>query len=120
MGWKIKICDEPGCNYPVWSKKKCQKHLSKPAKETRYPGMIEVFEEIWEERKHVCFNCNVFLGSESKTLFFHHILEKGSETYKVYFKEKWNIVLLCGHCHINVKNLPKLKTLTDATKKTIL
>src|SRR5580698_11257486 len=36
---------------------------------------------IWEEREHVCYNCGCYLGEEPLTLFFDHILEKGSQLY---------------------------------------
>lgn len=81
--------------------------------------MLDMFEEVWQEREHICYSCDCSLGSEPKTIFFHHILPKGKEEYKHLYNNKENIVLLCLDCHSNVNNIEKIKTLYNVTKKRI-
>lgn len=119
MAWiKKKTCNEDGCTYPVWSKNKCKKHQPKKEVVSRYEGMIDLFWEIWDERPHRCYNCGCSLGSEPSTAYFHHILEKSK--YPQFALLKNNIVLLCLDDHANVKNLDKIKLLTDDTEKRLL
>jgi 5-methylcytosine-specific restriction endonuclease McrA len=60
---------------------------------------IEFYMTIWNKRKHICRNCNKYLGSEPLTIYFHHILEK--RNYKEYRHCEWNIIVLCWSCHQN-------------------
>lgn len=57
------------------------------------------YQEIWEERPHVCQNCGIELPEEPLTLYFDHILEKEKHTEFRHFKG--NIMILCPTCHDN-------------------
>jgi hypothetical protein len=75
------------------------------------------YQEIWNEREHICFETGIYLGDESKTLFFHHVLEKGTRAYKAYRHCKWNIVLISWQVHdqvgMDIDKCPKIKAYRD-------
>lgn len=79
---------------PIKTKKKFDKKLREKDH--------DFYNEIWDERPHVCGNCGQFLGNEPLTLFFDHILEKSK--YPEYRHNKDNIWLLCWQCHTNKTN----------------
>ena len=56
-----------------------------------------VFAKIWEERTHICTNCNVYLGETALAHFFSHI--KSKKMHKELMLEESNIELLCRDCH---------------------
>lgn len=80
----------------------------------------ELYNEIWEEEHHVCYDCNRPLGDEARLYYFHHILEKGRQIYKHLRHQKRNICLLCFDCHGRVTNgvlSNKMRILTEDTIK---
>lgn len=60
-------------------------------------GEAELFQEVWDEREHVCINCKLELGDEMRTFYFSHIKGKGSHPELRLLKE--NIQILCFECH---------------------
>lgn len=80
----------------------------------------ELWEEIWSEREHICYSCNCYLGEEPLTLFFDHILEKGTERYAHLRYVKDNICLLCWDCHTNKSMIKKLIKLREKTIKRLM
>lgn len=80
----------------------------------------ELWEEIWSEREHICYSCNCYLGEEPLTLFFDHILEKGTERYAHLRYVKDNICLLCWDCHTNKAIIEKLIKLRKETIKKLI
>jgi len=66
-------------------------------------GMIQIkkdeafYNEIWNERPHVCEECGIHLGDYSQKIFFSHIISKGS--HQELRHNKLNINVLCGICH---------------------
>ena len=56
-----------------------------------------MFFEIWEEREHICENCQRHLGMEPLAQYFSHIKPKG--LYPELKFAKSNIQLLCFDCH---------------------
>jgi len=76
------------------------------------------YEEIWNEREHVCFETGKPLTGEPLTLYFHHILPKAK--YPLYALQKWNIVLLHPDAHSQVETFidkcPRVKALTEHLK----
>lgn len=98
---KKKICIE--CKTPqfIFSNGRCkfcarkhQKPISKVRKKT---GERDVFLEIWNERPHVCSNCQAPLGDEPKTFMFSH--NKGKGAHDELRLVKSNIDLHCWDCH---------------------
>lgn len=81
----------------------------------------EFYLEIWDERDHVCFETDQYLGDEPQTLFFHHVLEKGLRRYKKYRHCKWNIVLITWQVHdqvgMDIDRCPKIKAYRDKLLK---
>lgn len=79
--------------------------------------------EIWDERDHVCFETDQYLGSEPQTVFFHHVLEKGIRRYKKYRHCKWNIVLISWQVHdqvgMDIDRCPRIKAYRDKLLKAI-
>lgn len=72
------------------------------------------YQEIWEERKHTCYESGKYLGEEALTTFFHHILPK--EVYPQYRHHEWNIVILSPKIHGDIElggldKAPKVKQL---------
>lgn len=62
----------------------------------------EFYQSIWDIRPHYCCNCGDYLGSECKTIYCDHILEKSK--YPEFRYEPDNIWLLCWTCHTNKTN----------------
>ena len=101
----MKQCAKEGCRNNVFSHKYCKAHqylrtddkYKKPKVNMRKPtGELELFKEIWYERKHICADC----GSEIRFFShsnFHHILAKSREPKLRLVKE--NILILCFGCH---------------------
>lgn len=78
----------------------------------------EFYQEIWDERPHMCFETYQDLPSEPLTLYFHHILPKAK--YPQYRHSKWNIVILHPNAHsqveFNIHKCPRVKALTEHLK----
>lgn len=76
------------------------------------------YQEMWDEREHVCFETGKPLVGDALTLYFHHILPKAK--YPQYRYEKWNIVLLHPDVHSQVETFidkcPRVKALTEHLK----
>ena len=118
MERKKKLC-KCGCNKEgyIWSHgmlKECSYKLKKPKaikkitekgkekkelKKALFPNDMSFYLSIWMERPHKCYNCDKDLGIKPLTLYFDHILEKGSPKYEHLRYEKDNICLLCWDCH---------------------
>lgn len=83
----------------------------------------EFYLEIWDERDHVCFETDMYLGDEPQTLFFHHVLEKGIRRYKQYRHCKWNIILISWQVHdqvgMDIDRCPRIKAYHDKLIKQI-
>ena len=122
---KMKKCKAEGCNYNVFSHGYCQRHshlrtddkamglknvIVKRTVIARTPikakfkaptGQLEVFKEIWNERKHVSE------VSGSPLMFdvqcFHHILTK--QAYPKFLLFKPNIILLTRDEHRQIHAL---------------
>ncbi len=87
-------------------------------------GELALFQEIWEERKHVCLVSNDPI-KEFSVQCFAHVLPKGS--YPLLRLKKENIVILTAsnhylydHCKDQAKKLPmfdKLFELHDESKR---
>lgn len=122
-----KICKNCNKEQFIWSKGYCKpcafkmktsvckikkKYNFKPRKAT---GEKVMFLEIWEDRDHICINCNVFLGTEPNVSFFAHILAKGKHPQLRLVKT--NIMLLCVDCHFAYDHQTKEKY--DKRRKTI-
>lgn len=59
--------------------------------------MFEFFEAHWKSKPHKCECCGKYLGSENKTIFHDHLLEKSK--YPEYKYEMSNMYLVCLQCH---------------------
>jgi len=57
------------------------------------------YEEVWNERPHVCIKCLATLEDILNWSWMHHILFKGSRPYKHLRHEKRNVIILCQSCH---------------------
>jgi hypothetical protein len=84
---------------PEKQEKKKRKRIQRSYIKVRYKptGEKKVFEEIWNEREHVCTNCDAHLGDEMLTVFFAHLIPKGRDNKKRL--DKTNITLHCFICH---------------------
>lgn len=77
-----------------------EKQLSKPANKKTPTGEYFLFQEIWNERPHICNNCKEPLTPTTRRDFvkmFSHIKSKGAYPELRLVKE--NIELLCHICH---------------------
>jgi hypothetical protein len=72
------------------------------------------YAEIWNERKHFCYESKIFLGNEPRTTFFHHVLPKGTRRFARYRYCKWNIVLISWASHSKAENRLKFAPRTKA------
>ena len=59
-------------------------------------GWIDVAEEIWNERKHVCEVCKVYIANPEPANF-SHLLPRS--TYPDYKRDPRNIRINCPRCH---------------------
>lgn len=77
----------------------------------------QFYDEVWNEREHVCFETGRPLEAIN-LLLFHHILPKAK--YPQYRYEKWNIVLLHPDSHSQVETFigrcPRVQALTEHLK----
>lgn len=77
----------------------------------------QFYLEIWDERKHFCYETHEFLGNIPYTTFFHHVLPKASRAYKRFRYAKWNIVLISWQTHSKAENgikfSPRVKAYRD-------
>ena len=64
-------------------------------------GELKMFQEIWNERNHICESCGASLYEFGHELF-HHI--KGKGKYPELRLEKSNIKILCFDCHYKIHN----------------
>lgn len=94
------------------SKKKAENLATK--KELREKD-IAFYMEIWEERPHICENCNVRIN-EPRTYNFDHILEKSK--HKELRHEKENIWILCMECHTRKTNCYYVGKMEEKIKET--
>lgn len=68
----------------------------------------EFYNKIWASRPHRCVVCNASLGSEMKTAYMDHLLEKS--VYPELRYEEENIAIVCLDCHGSKTNgFPKEK-----------
>jgi len=78
----------------------------------------EFYNKIWQSRPHRCVVCNVSLGSEMKTVYMDHLIEKSTHPELRY--EPGNITVVCIDCHgckTNGFPKPKHEQLIDEAKK---
>lgn len=75
------------------------------------------YQEIWDQREHICFNCKQYLGSEPSLLYMDHILEKSKYPQLRHIKE--NICLLCWDCHTAKTNGKLSEELLELRLETI-
>lgn len=96
------------CRYHYW-KSKAKKPLKAKPKKTN-SGQMDLFDTVWEQRKHVCFITGMSLhdkeyykANNNYHWLFHHVLNKGKYTkFKLYAP---NIVILHPMVHFDVENL---------------
>lgn len=108
-----KKCSEEDCNWVVFSKGLCKLHwqrtyskplakLSKKGKEKKKEKAVytnrqfKLFLEIWDERPHLCENCETYIA-EPLSVNFHHLLWKSLYPELALIKD--NIIILCFSCH---------------------
>src|SRR5690606_8602994 len=82
----------------------------------------EFYLNIWNKRKHVCYETGKYLGKEPLSVFFHHLLPK--EKYTEFRWEEKNLVLLSweahNHVETNIDKCPKTKLLYEEVKNLLL
>jgi hypothetical protein len=82
----------------------------------------DFYKEFWQSAPHSCYECGGRLGRTPYNFMFHHLLEKNN--YPQFRHTFENIALVCLTCHskaeTNLKFAPKIKALTEQTKKVLL
>ena len=102
MNYKQGVCRKCGKNRIIVNKhfylcEQCNNIRLESKKDTKCTGELEIFEEIWKEREHLCVNCGRYLGEELNICFFSHI--KPKSIYPELRLNKDNIELNCFDCH---------------------
>ncbi len=81
----------------------------------------EFYEEHWRSCPHRCEQCNLNLGKEPLTIFFHHALPKRS--FPQFRHTHENIIVLCGNCHsqaeVDIDKVPIVKIRTAEIEKVL-
>lgn len=95
---EYRACVKCGVSHIIENRMKwlCKDCNSEATRERR-GDLIQLFEEIWNERKHICMKCGVSLGDDPKPIYFSHILSRGA--HSELKMDKNNIELLCMECH---------------------
>lgn len=119
---KVKTCSVENCEQKIWARKKCKMHDSKdnPPKKIAKQSTAERikagidkiktenlhrwFDILWENEPHYSEISNAWLGSENKSLFWHHILPKAQ--FPQYAEDRDNIIRLTGDEHAQVEANP--------------
>lgn len=97
-GIKPSLSSKKGLSVGKSIQKRTSKQLSKEIdKKIQAHKMFEFFVDIWKKKKHVCENCNKYLGEQPLSYMFDHLLEK-SKYPELKFEEE-NIMLVCLECH---------------------
>lgn len=95
--------------------------ISRLQHEQEIAKMYEFFRKIWDKRQHRCESCGNPLGTEIKSYFFDHLLEKSD--YPEYQFYDSNIFLCCLECH-SLKTsgfpLPKHRKAINIAKEELL
>lgn len=82
----------------------------------------EFYEEHWRACPHKCEQCNLNLGKEPLTIFFHHALPK--RNYPQFRHTHENIIVLCGNCHsqaeVDIDKVPVVKKRTEEIENKLL
>lgn len=93
--------------------------LNKEKKKEYTIKQFEMFDELWKERSHYCYETNQFLGYEPLSTMFHHCLFKSK--YPEYALIKENIVLLHpdvhAQVHVDSSKTPKVREYTQKLKE---
>lgn len=76
---------------------KNRKNVDKPSE-----NLHKFFLDIWKKRKHYSEISGEYLGSEARSIYFHHILPKEKFPEAAY--DENNIILLTFDEHNNVEN----------------
>lgn len=86
----------------------------------------EWFLELWDETEDArgycyCYETNTPMHRSiyrTNTACFHHVLEKGSDKYKKYIFEKWNMIIILPDVHGSIPNkTPRINLLTAELKE---
>jgi len=79
----------------------------------------EFYEEHWRACLHRCEQCDLNLGKEPLTIFFHHALPK--RNYPQFRHTHENLIVLCGNCHsqaeVDIDKVPIVKRRTAEIEK---
>lgn len=96
-----KTCKDCGGEKYIFSKGRCKQCANKTYKKLtnkiKPTGEKQLFIEIWNQRPHMCINCNTWLGNDPCAHFFSHI--KSKKQHPELRLVKTNIELLCFDCH---------------------
>jgi len=143
-----KKCKKPYCNYNQFGGGYCQNHqylrtdkkpkflkrttikkVSPKRKASRKEDVEQLHKdwlfylEIWNERPHIDYETGEPIPGDASTLYFHHVLPKGTDRFKKYRYKKWNIVLVSWQTHSQAENdidfVPKIKAYREQLLKQI-
>lgn len=117
-----KHCSAENCTQKIWSKGVCKFHTPKRSinkvsikqttklldKKTMSNIQMQLFMAHWLLKPHVCEVCNAYLGSENKSIYHDHLLEKSKYPELRFVIE--NLLLVCFECHqCKTNGFPKIK-----------
>jgi hypothetical protein len=112
--------------YLCLNKLRTQKYMKSSLEKKKEQGVSskqdkEFYQQIWNERRHICYETGKFLGEKPSlpvSFYCHHILPKG--LYPEFRYKKWNIILVHPDTHAqiesNIDKCPRVKQLTEELK----
>lgn len=128
-----KHCSAENCTQRIWSKGVCKFHTPNRSinkvsikqtvklleKKAMSNTQMQLFNAHWALKYHMCEVCNAFLGSENKSIFHDHLLEKAKFPKLRFVIE--NLLLVCFECHqCKTNGFPKEKHQSFINKAYIL
>lgn len=85
-------------------------------KQKNYEKRWELFQKIWSKRSHKSQVSGKYLGTQLKSTFCDHLLERGKYPEVEY--EEWNILLVTPDEHTRKeRGFPGIETETDKIYK---
>jgi hypothetical protein len=98
-------------------KRKRKTEAVRKQEQTDIARMFGLYTEHWDSKEKVCASCGDPIYGECKSLYHHHLLEKGLSRYEHLKYEIENLMMLCEPCHTDVNSgYPSQRVIEETNK----